>query len=507
MFCGIIGEYMAQVIIIGGGAAGMMASIFAARKGHEVHVIEKNEKLGKKLFITGKGRCNITNESDVETHLSATIRNRKFLYSAFYGFDAYQTMDFFKELGLPIKVERGGRVFPVSDRSSDVIRALSNEMERLGVKVHLNSEVKKLCCARRSDLVMGDTLDHQSTDSHKEWNHRSQQFHVEIYMTTRKTIINMTSDACIVATGGISYASTGSTGDGYEWASQFDHQLIPVLPSLVPVDAKEWYVKELQGLSLKNVHVSIRHGKKLIYDEFGEMLFTHFGVSGPILISASSILGDYLPYETQSAGVRYKENLQKRHVHAESSVSKVDKKSDLSNRKRDASNKILDSNNSKLDSFNKKFSELSMTIDLKPALSVEQLDARILRDFDENLNRQFKNAIDGLLPSKLKPIIIELSKIEPNKRVNEITKQERMQLISLLKEFPMTLTKLRGFNEAIITRGGVSVRDIDPSTMESKKIPGLYFIGEVLDLDALTGGFNLQIAWSTAYLAGTNMPI
>ena len=459
---------MSKVAIIGGGAAGMMAAIFAARRGHEVHVFEKNEKLGKKLYITGKGRCNITNESDVETHLLSTIRNRKFMYSAFYGFDAYQVMDFFRELGLSIKTERGGRVFPVSDRSSDVIRVLSNEMDRLGVKVHLNSEVKMML-------------------------HNDSQFELTIYLTQRKKQVQYIFESCIVATGGISYQSTGSTGDGYQWAEQTGHHIKEPIPSLVPLTAKEWYVKELQGLSLKNVHVYIYNKKKLIYDEFGEMLFTHYGVSGPILISASSILGDYLDYEVKT-------NVKSRKTIEEQSNTNSDTSSSYSSmRFSDAVDlQEKDTKNKKT----KKVHELHMTIDLKPALTHDQLDARILRDFDENKNRQFKNAIDGLLPSKLRPIILELSGINPDKRVNEVTKQERIQLVELLKAFPVTLTKLRGFNEAIITRGGVDVRDIDPSTMESKLVPNLYYIGEVLDLDALTGGFNLQIAWSTAYLAG-----
>lgn len=407
---------MSNVIVVGGGAAGMMAAVFAARNGQNVQLLEKNEKLGKKLFITGKGRCNITNAADIEDLFTAVISNPKFLYSGFYSFTNQQVVDFFEELGVKTKVERGERVFPVSDHSSDVIAAFSRELKSLGVSVSLHTEVKELLCEQ--DKVCG------------------------VLLTNGK---KMKADAVIVATGGISYPSTGSTGDGYRFAKEAGHKVTELLPSLVPMEVRQWYAKELQGLSLRNIEIRITDGKKKLYEEFGEMLFTHYGVTGPVILSASSVVGKTL-------------------------------------RKK----------------------ELTLHIDLKPALSEEQLDKRILREFDANHNKQYKNSIDSLFPAKLKPVMIELSEIEPEKKVNEITKEERQRLVHLIKDFTMTLTGLRSYNEAIITKGGVSVKEIDPGTMESKKMKGLYFAGEVLDLDAVTGGYNLQIAWSTGYLAGIN---
>ncbi len=408
---------MSKVIVIGGGAAGAVAAIFAARNGHRVELFEKNEKIGKKLFITGKGRCNVTNAGDMDALFDAVKSNPKFLYSAFYSFTNEQAMDFFEELGVRLKVERGNRVFPKSDHSSDIIHALKHELEQLGVEIHFCTEVK--------DVL----VEHEKFTG--------------IVLKNGKKV---SGDACVVATGGISYASTGSTGDGYRFAEKTGHKVTELYPSLVPMEVKEWYAKELQGLSLRNVRGTILDGKKKLYDEFGEMLFTHYGVSGPIIISASSVVGK----------------------------------------------KLQDK-------------ELTLQIDLKPVLSREQLDQRVLRDFEENKNKQFKNAVDKLFPAKLKPIMIELSGISPEKKVNEISKEERLYFVDLIKNFKMTLTGLRSYNEAIITKGGVSVKDIDPGTMESKKISGLYFAGEVLDLDALTGGFNLQIAWSTGYLAGISI--
>lgn len=407
---------MSNVIVVGGGAAGMMAAVFAARNGQNVQLLEKNEKLGKKLFITGKGRCNITNAADIEDLFTAVISNPKFLYSGFYSFTNQQVIDFFEELGVKTKIERGERVFPVSDHSSDVIAAFSRELKLLGVSVSLHTEVRELLCEQ--DKVCG------------------------VLLTNGK---KMKADAVIVATGGISYPSTGSTGDGYRFAKETGHRVTELLPSLVPMEVRQWYAKELQGLSLRNIEIRITDGKKKLYEEFGEMLFTHYGVTGPVILSASSVVGKTL-------------------------------------RKK----------------------ELTLHIDLKPALSEEQLDKKILREFDANHNKQYKNSIDSLFPAKLKPIMIELSEIEPEKKVNEITKEERQRLVHLIKDFTMTLTGLRSYNEAIITKGGVSVKEIDPGTMESKKMKGLYFAGEVLDLDAVTGGYNLQIAWSTGYLAGIN---
>ena len=406
---------MSNVIVVGGGAAGMMAAIFAARNGQNVTLLEKNEKLGKKIFITGKGRCNITNASEIEDLFSAVISNPKFLYSGFYSFTNDQVIHFFEELGVATKIERGNRVFPVSDHSSDVIAALAREMQRLKVKVQLHCEVKELLINNEKEIK-------------------------GVRLANGK---KMTADAVVVATGGISYPSTGSTGDGYRFARNCGHKVTELFPSLVPMEVKEWYAKELQGLSLKNIEIHITDGKKKLYDGFGEMLFTHYGVTGPVILSASSIVGKTL-----------------------------EKK------------------------------ELVLHIDLKPALTEEQLDKRLLREFEANHNKQFKNAIDSLLPAKLRPVIIELSGIEEEKKVHEITKEERLNLLRLIKDFHMTLTGLRGYNEAIITKGGISVKEIDPGTMESKLIKNLYFAGEVLDLDAVTGGYNLQIAWSTGYLAG-----
>lgn len=410
---------MSHVIVVGGGAAGMFAAIAAAKNGHQVMLYEKNEKLGKKIFITGKGRCNITNAADMEELFDAVVTNSKFLYSSFYGYTNQNVIDFFEDAGVPVKIERGNRVFPISDHSSDVIRALEREMKKVGVKVCLNTEVKSVEAEKGKfdKVVLKDT-------------------------TTQ------TADACIVATGGLSYRSTGSTGDGFRFAENVGHKVTQCFPSLVPMETKEPWICELQGLSLRNVEAKILDGKKELYKDFGEMLFTHFGVSGPLIISASSYVGK----------------------------------------------KFMDKNGQK--------KELTLEIDLKPALTEEQLDQRVLRDFEENHNRQFKNAITKLFPTKLIPVMLELGGIDPEKKVNSIEKEERKQFVHLIKHFRMTLTGLRDYPEAIITKGGVNVKEIDPGTMESKLVKGLYFAGEVLDLDALTGGFNLQIAWSTGYAAG-----
>ena len=410
---------MSHVIVVGGGAAGMFAAIAAAKNGHQVTLYEKNEKLGKKIFITGKGRCNITNAADMEELFDAVVTNSKFLYSSFYGYTNQNVIDFFEDAGVPVKIERGNRVFPISDHSSDVIRALEREMKKVGVKVCLNTEVKSVEAEKGkfNKVVLKDT-------------------------TTQ------TADACIVATGGLSHRSTGSTGDGFRFAENVGHKVTQCFPSLVPMETKEPWICELQGLSLRNVEAKILDGKKELYKDFGEMLFTHFGVSGPLIISASSYVGK----------------------------------------------KFMDKNGQK--------KELTLEIDLKPALTEEQLDQRVLRDFEENHNRQFKNAITKLFPTKLIPVMLELGGIDPEKKVNSIEKEERKQFVHLIKHFRMTLTGLRDYPEAIITKGGVNVKEIDPGTMESKLVKGLYFAGEVLDLDALTGGFNLQIAWSTGYAAG-----
>ena len=337
---------MGKVLIIGGGAAGMMAAVTAARAGHKVEVFEKNEKLGKKLFITGKGRCNLTNAGDMDTLFASVTSNPKFLYSAFYGFTNEQTMEFFKDLGLSMKVERGNRVFPTSDHSSDVIRVLEQEMDRLGVCIHLRTEVKEIITDVQQTVFTG------------------------VMLKNGKKVLG---DACIVATGGVSYPSTGSTGDGYRFAEKCGLKVTECIPSLVPMELKEWYAKELQGLSLRNVTASIFDGKKKLYEEFGEMLFTHYGVSGPIILSASSVAGKKLASPKK---------------------------------------------------------DLILKIDLKPALTAEQLDQRLLRDFEENKNKQFKNALDKLFPGKLVPIMVELSGIAPEKKVNEIYNFDRTSWVS-----------------------------------------------------------------------------
>ena len=413
---------MSRVIVIGGGPAGMFAAIAAAENGHSVLLLEKNEKLGKKLCITGKGRCNITNSSDMEVLFDSVVTNRKFLYSAFYAYDNQMVIDFFEQAGLAVKNERGNRIFPVSDHSSDVIAALQRTLKKDHVEVQLHTNVREILY---KETAKDGGISKKASG---------------VLLTNGEKI---SADAVIVATGGFSYQSTGSTGDGYRFAKEAGHTVTEIRPSLVPFNTKEAYVRELQGLSLRNVNVTIYNGKKKVYDEFGEMLFTHFGVSGPLMLTASA---------------RLKPQLTSQPLH--------------------------------------------MEIDLKPALTDEQLDKRILKDFEEAKNKQFKNSIGKLFPAKMIPVILELSGIDPDKKVNEIQKEERQKFVHLIKHFPMTLNGLRDFNEAIITKGGVKVSEVNPSTMESKLVKDLYFCGEVLDLDAVTGGFNLQIAWSTGHLAG-----
>lgn len=403
-----------QIIVIGGGAAGMIAAIAASDENHHVTLYEKNEKLGKKVFITGKGRCNVTNACDITDFFDNIVSNEKFLYSAVYSYTNQDVMDFFVESGCPLKVERGDRVFPVSDHSSDIIATLQRKLREKNVEVCLNTGVKEITV--QGGQVIGVILNNREKKK---------------------------ADDVIVATGGFSYQTTGSTGDGYRFAKETGHKVVEVSPSLVPLEIKENWPKQLQGLSLKNVELRMVLGKKEIYCGFGEMMFTHFGITGPLVLSASS-------YLKNPVGV-------------------------------------------------------VAHLDLKPALSLEQLDKRILRDFEENLNRQFKNSIGGLFPSKLIPVMIALSGIDPEKKVHDISREERRAFAELIKNLPMTVSGTRGFQEAIITRGGVNVKDIDPSTMESKLVKGLYFAGEVLDTDALTGGFNLQIAWSTGHLAGESV--
>ncbi len=410
---------MGKVYVVGGGAAGMLAAITAARNGHKVVLLEKNEKLGKKLFITGKGRCNLTNACDKVTFFDQVVTNPKFLFKAYHTFSNYDTMDFFEQLGLSLKTERGNRVFPESDKASDVIAVLKRELERQSVGVRYKSEVSKILT-------------------------KDGAFHKLLLKGSTEELVG---DAVIIATGGLSYPSTGSDGDGYKFARELGHTVTELSPSLVPLFTEETFVKELMGLSLKNVEIEITNGQKLLYRDFGELLFTHFGVSGPVILSASSYVIPYL----------------------------------------------------------KNKQSLLLTIDLKPALTEEQLDNRILRDFEEFKNKQFKNSLDHLLPNKLIDVIIRLSLINSEKKVNSITKEERLQLVHVLKHFPLHITKPADYNQAVVTRGGVLVKEVNPSTMESKLVKNVYFAGEILDLDALTGGFNLQIAWSTAYLAGLSI--
>lgn len=404
---------MSKVVVVGGGAAGMMAAYAASLFGNQVLLLEKNEKLGKKIYITGKGRCNFTNASDLETVLRAVVSHPKFLYSAFYTFSNEQVMDFFEENGMPYKVERGNRVFPASDHASDVIRTLEKVLKRNGVVIKLHTQVKEILADEKQ--ICG-------------------------VKTTDNTIYP--AKKVIVATGGISYPTTGSTGDGYTFAKKMGHRVVDLRPGLVPLVTKESYIPRLQGLSLKNVKLVICSKQRVLYEDFGEMMFTHFGITGPLVLSASSVISKDLPKEHKAH------------------------------------------------------------IDLKPALSGRQLDERLLRIFQEHPKAHIKGVFQQLLPSKMIPVMIELSGVSEDKCVCEYKKEEREILINLLKEFPFTILSSRSFREAIITQGGVDVKQINPSTMESKIISGLYFAGEVLDLDAFTGGYNLQIAWSTGYLAG-----
>lgn len=407
---------MKKIAVIGCGAAGMMAALAAAESGGSVTIFEKNEKPGKKIYITGKGRCNVTNACDVSDFFDNVRRNPRFLYSAVYSYDNHAVMDFFEENGCRLKVERGERVFPVSDHSSDIIRTLYNAVKKAGVNVKF--EVEVFSVEAEQGAVKAVT-----------------------YSKKDEPITREEFDSVIVCTGGMSYPSTGSTGDGYRFARDLGHTVIPATPSLVPFEVEEDWCTDLQGLSLKNVGLKLFMDKpKAVYDGFGEMLFTHFGVSGPLVLTASCY------YDKDKKG--------------------------------------------------------RFLLDLKPALDEQQLDKRILRDFDDAPNRQFKNSLGGLFPSKLIPVMIRLSGIDPEKPVNSITREERLAFGKLIKNLPMTIKKTRSFNEAIITRGGVSVKEVDPSTMQSKLISGLYFAGEVLDVDTVTGGFNLQVAWSTGHLAG-----
>lgn len=430
--------------------------------GNRIVLIEKNEKLGKKLFITGKGRCNVTNACEVEDFFQNVMEHAKFLYSAVYGFDNHAVMDFFEKAGCPLKVERGQRVFPKSDHSSDIIKALEQELRRLGVQVLLNTEVKRISTtplAAESESEMTGSAEEDNKSGNNKYSKKkkgskrkqtccAEISKIELYDRVARKKSEMNADKLIIATGGCSYILTGSTGDGYRFAKECGHSIIPTMPALVPFSVRENWCCELQGLSLKNVQVRVELDGKQIYSDFGEMLFTHYGVSGPLILSASS----YYVHEI-----------------------------------------------CKEENHNK---EAKLFIDLKPALTDEQLDKRILREFDSNKNKQFKNVISSLFPAKLVPVMPVLADIDPDRRVNEVTREERERFVRMIKHMELTITGVRDYNEAVITKGGVSTSEVSPSTMESKLVKGLYFAGEVLDLDALTGGFNLQIAWSTGYLAG-----
>ena len=410
----------------------MMAAYGAGLAGHDVLLLEKNEKLGKKIYITGKGRCNFTNACDVEEFLKNVVTNPKFLYSALYTLDSSSMIDFIENNGTKTKVERGNRAFPESDHASDITHALTNAMRSVGVKVFLNTKVEGVVTV--NNCICGVTL---SKDHPKEIN--------EFIKDN-----TLSCDNVIIATGGISYKSTGSDGDGHKFAQNMTHKVTELRPALVPFNVVEEYVKQLQGLTLKNVKLTIFNDDKNVYSEFGDLLFTHFGVSGPLVLSASSLVG-----------------------------------------------KMIYGNNSgnKLHAF----------VDLKPALSMSQIDDRILREIDENPNKKFINIVKGFLPSSMVNIFVEKLELDSELLNNSVTKDLRQRFAGLLKNFDFTIFSLRDFNEAIVTSGGVDVKEIDPSTMKSKKIEGLSFAGEVIDVDAFTGGFNLQIAFSTGYLAGLSL--
>ena len=416
---------MANVIVIGGGPAGMMAAITAAEYGNNVTIIEKNSDFGKKLLITGKGRCNITSSLYMSEFIKNTPGNGQFLYSAFQNYTNTDIIDFLKNQGLEVKEERGNRIFPVTDKSIDVLNCFKSKINELKIKKLFNTRVQKILV--QNGEVLG--------------------------VRTEKEIIQ--TDKIILATGGKSYPLTGSTGDGYLIAKNIGHKVTEIRPSLVPLVIYEKNeCKEMQGLSLRNVGIKIidESKNKLIYEDFGEMIFTHFGISGPTILSGSAHL------------VRYKE----------------------------------------IDNLMKE-QKIKLQIDLKPALTEEQLDERILRDFKEFKNKQFKHALDKLLPQKMIPIVIEKTKINEEKRVNEITKEERRNLVKVLKKFELTIKDFRPVEEAIITSGGINIKEINPKTMESKLVKGLCFAGEIIDVDSYTGGFNLQIAYSTGYTAGMHV--
>ena len=440
-----------KVIVIGGGPAGLVSAISAATENNEVIVLEKMKEPGRKLLITGKGRCNITSSLPMEDFIKNIPGNGKFLYSAFNNFTNEDIIKLLKEQGVNVKIERGQRVFPVSDKAIDVRDALINKAKKLGVKIITNAKVENIITKKNEQVYIANN---SAENIEKNIEEKDIAEGVEFLLNGKKEYIKC--NKVILATGGKSYPGTGSTGDGYEIAKKLGHTITKIVPSLVPLEAKEDSLevcKKLQGLSLKKVNVKFMDTEKnkVIYEDFGEMLFTHFGLSGPTILSGSAHL------------LRYK-NLEE----------------------------LL------------KSGKIKIIIDIKPALSIEKLDERILRDFSTEKNKMFKNSLDALLPKKMIDTIIELSNINPNKKVNEITKKERENLVNLLKKFAITIKGFRPIEEAIVTAGGVTIKEINPKTMESKIINGLYFAGEIIDVDAYTGGFNLQIAYSTGYTAGRN---
>lgn len=418
---------MKKVIVIGGGAAGMMAAVSASDAGKEVLLLEKNEKLGKKLFITGKGRCNITNDCDTEEFLNHVTTNRRFLYSSFSRFNNKNMIDFLNEAGLKTKVERGQRVFPQSDRSSDVIGIFKRLCNRKHIQILYHAVVSEI-------LVKENPL---------QENENTKKVFDGVRLSDGRIV---KGDSLIIATGGCSYASTGSDGNGYQLARSIGHSIKPVYPSLVPFVMKETWCRDLMGLTLKNVSIRVKQNKKIIYDGFGEFLFTHFGVSGPLVLTASTCLG------------KYQQALEE--------------------------------------------GKLTLLLDLKPALTVEQLEKRYLREFDTYRNKNISNVMERMLPTKMVPVFLQLADVPAEKKVRDITKKERHRMIDIMKAMEMHIAGVRGFEEAIVTRGGVNVKEVSPTTMESKLVEQVYFAGEILDVDAVTGGFNLQIAWSTGYTAG-----
>lgn len=437
-----------KIIVIGGGPAGMMAAIEASQnKENKVIVIEKMQSLGRKLLITGKGRCNITSSLPIEDFIKNTPGNGRFLYSCYQQFTNEDIIKFLNKEGLQVKEERGNRIFPVTDHSQDVLKCFTKKLKENNVEVLYNTRVK--------EILVNENYEEQAKkineENVKKSKKQSKKYEVIGIKTENETIL---ADSVILATGGKSYQLTGSTGDGYKLVEKFGHTITKIKPSLVPLEIYEKDIcKELQGLSLRNIAIKITdlEKNKLLYDDFGEMLFTHFGVSGPTILSSSAHL------------VRYK-NIEEK-----------------------CKNKIVE-----------------LSIDFKPALSEKKLEARILRDFEELKNKQFKNSLDKLLPQKLIPVIVEQSGISADKKVNEITKEERKTLVKILKDFKLKIKGTRTIDEAIVTSGGIKISEIDPKTMESKLVKNLYFAGEIIDVDSYTGGFNLQIAYSTGFVAGKN---